>query len=175
MTVTMTRRALFGRLRGGPPQQRPPWSRAEPEFSETCTRCDACIEVCPTGVLTHGHSRYPIVDFDISGCSLCGSCAAACPVDCFDTSAAEPWAIAAQIGERCIEHGGVACRVCESSCERQAIQFRPRLGGGSLPTVKLAGCTGCGSCVSSCPVGAISMGPADRSLANKANDIKEGA
>jgi len=161
MATALSRRSLFGRLRGGPPQQRPPWARSEEEFTDTCTRCGVCLESCPTGILVVGHAGYPIVDFSIGSCTFCGSCTASCPVDCFDTSKAEPWPIKAHINTSCIETRGVTCRVCEDACEQQAIRFRPRLGGGAIGSVTETSCTGCGGCVLVCPVNAISVGQAN--------------
>lgn len=156
-TTSGSRRSLFARLRGGPEQLRPPWSRSEDEFLEACTLCSTCIRACPTGVLTKGHAGYPIVDFARASCSLCGACAAACDVDCFIPTTEPAWALKATIGAHCVEPKGVVCRVCEESCPSGAIAFKPKLGGGATPVVSFDRCTGCGACVHPCPVRAIAM------------------
>lgn len=155
-TAAISRRALFGRLRGGGAQLRPPWSRSEPAFTDECTRCGACMEACPTSVIGKGHGGYPIVDFSRGYCTFCGKCAEICESDCFASSNDEaPWRLEALIGDACIERSGVACRVCQDACEHGAIAFRPLLGGRSQPSVASDRCTGCGACVGTCPVRAI--------------------
>ncbi|NLS06125.1 4Fe-4S binding protein [Rhizobium sp. P32RR-XVIII] len=61
----------------------------------------------------------------------------------------------ATIGERCLGMNCVACQCCRDVCPKQAINFRPRLGGPFVPTIDETICTGCGECVASCPVGAV--------------------
>ena len=51
-SVSISRRGfLRGRARPPRPALRPPWARAEADFLARCTRCEACIEACPTGAL----------------------------------------------------------------------------------------------------------------------------
>lgn len=158
MTAELSRRALFARLRGGGAQLRPPWSRSEAEFTERCSQCGNCFEACPTGVVVRGHAGFPIVDFTKAHCTFCGACAAACKDGCFDTTEGRAaWSIKAAIGDGCLEPKGVACRVCQDACEPSAIRFKPQLGGRSAPFLDGDSCTGCGGCVASCPVSAISV------------------
>ena len=65
----------------------------------------------------------------------------------------------AVLGGACISMRGVACRLCGDPCEPDAIRFRPLGAGRVLPDISAETCTGCGSCVSACPVGALSMAP----------------
>ena len=161
MTARISRRTLFGHLRGGGEQQRPPWSRPDEAFTDSCTLCGDCLTACPTGVLVKGHGGYPIVDFGKSHCSFCGACRDACRAACFIAGASgkdvPPWNLKAVIGASCMETAGVTCRVCEGACETSAIRFRPRLGGGSSPSISSKDCTGCGACVGACPVRAIEI------------------
>lgn len=159
MAIAKSRRALFARFRGGPAQLRPPWSVAEIEFTESCTQCEACIEACVTGVLTTGHAGYPIVDFANAECTFCEACREACEQGCFDLKARSPWTLKASVSKSCVEIKGVACRVCQDACEASAIRFRPQIGGRSLPEISSGDCTGCGACVATCPVSAISIAP----------------
>lgn len=156
-TTHGSRRSLFARFRGGPEQLRPPWSRAEDDFLEACTLCNACIAACPTGVLTKGHAGYPIVDFARASCTFCGACAAACEANCFVAVSLPAWSLKAAINVLCVEPKGVVCRACEESCPSDAISFAPKLGGGATPKVNIERCTGCGACVRPCPVKAISI------------------
>lgn len=158
MSAAVTRRALFARFRGGPPQLRPPWSRGEAEFTERCTQCSKCIAACPAKILSKGHAGYPIVVFGGAGCTFCGACAEACEAGCFDRADARPpWNMKASISSQCVEAKGIACRMCEAACEFSAIRFRPKLGGGSSPMISLTECTGCGACIAPCPVKAITV------------------
>jgi len=158
-TTPGSRRALFARFRGGPEQVRPPWSRPDFDFTEACTVCGRCIDVCPTGLLTKGHAGYPIADFSRGECSFCGACADACDAPCFRSREEAPWTLKAAIGPHCVETKGVVCRACEEACPQAAIRFRPQRGGASV-SVDAVACTGCGACVKPCPVRAISISPA---------------
>jgi ferredoxin-type protein NapF len=157
MTNMLSRRHLFSRLRGGPAQLRPPWSLAEDLFVEACTQCGGCLSACPTGLVRRGHAGYPIVVFDGAACTFCAACADACKDGCFDRTASAPWPLKAVIAPACVEAKGVTCRMCGEACEAAAIRFRPKLGGGADATIDAGRCTGCGACVSVCPVGAISI------------------
>ncbi len=158
MAASYSRRSLFGSLRGGGPQQRPPWSRSENQFTDACTQCGKCLEACPTGIIVNGHAGYPIIDFDRGHCTFCGKCREICPTECFDTRPdARPWTLKAHVGQSCIELDGVACRMCEGICDHAAIGFQPKIGGGSTPFIRQERCTGCGACVMSCQFRAFSV------------------
>lgn len=135
-----------------------PWTRAEDEFLEACTRCSACIAACPTSIVTAGHGGYPIVAFAGIGCTFCGACADACERDCFTADrTGSAWPLKARIANSCVETKGVACRMCEDTCEALAIRFRPQSGGRALAQIDDARCTGCGACLPACPIKAIAV------------------
>lgn len=160
MAAAMNRRELFAKLRGGPQQTRPPWSKPEGEFTERCIRCSACADACPEHIIVPGHAGYPIINFSHGGCTLCGACALACTSGCFEGSDnPSPWTLKASIGSSCIEIKGIVCRMCEESCAAGAITFRPRPGGRAQGIIDEKLCTGCGSCVAICPVKAITASP----------------
>ena len=139
------------------PARRPPWALDEALFVDRCTRCDRCIEACPTTILVRMDGGFPGVDFSRGECTFCADCVAACEPLALrrdDTSAA-PWDRVAVIGAGCLAGRGVECRVCGESCEHGAIVFRPRLGNVAEPEFDAARCTACGACIAPCPVGAL--------------------
>ena len=157
-SVNLSRRGFLRvrRTHGAP--MRPPWAMDEAAFTQACTRCDKCIEVCPTTVLLRGDGGFPTVDFQRGECTFCGACQNACiPGALRRGDGLVPWLLVAQVAEACLTHGNVVCRSCEDACEPRAIRFAPRLGGVARPAVNRAACSGCGACVAGCPTGAISM------------------
>lgn len=152
-----SRRALFNRFRGGPAQFRPPGTGDEDAFLAACTQCGACITACPTGLLVEGHCGYPIADFSRGECTFCGACAESCADGCFERNEPLAWSLKAAISSACVEPKGVTCRRCADACAASAIVFRPKLGGGAIPSINLDRCNGCGACVVPCPVDAVAM------------------
>lgn len=69
----------------------------------------------------------------------------------------------AVLGTGCLAVNGVMCGTCSDPCEPRALRVRPLGGGRALPIIDTATCTGCGECVSVCPVGALSVAPAQAS------------
>ena len=138
---------------------RPPWAiDADAEFLKTCTRCMACLAVCPTSILRVGDGGYPEVSFQANGCDTCGQCVVACAPGALKQTPHTPgWTWRAQIDTYCLALQHVECRVCGEFCDAQAIRFQPKLGGVATPEVQHSLCTGCGHCVSKCPTGAIQM------------------
>lgn len=156
--VDAGRRAFF---RGRPRPKaeiRPPWARDEAAFIDHCTRCNDCLKACPQNILVAGDGGYPTVDFKVAECTFCGDCVSACqPKALWRGENAAPWPYTASIGEDCLPHQGVECRVCGDYCDARAIRFTPRLGGSPLPEIDLEKCTGCGACVAPCPTLAVTI------------------
>ncbi|MCL2644964.1 MAG: ferredoxin-type protein NapF [Betaproteobacteria bacterium] len=167
----MGRRAFLRgqRSRGTPVVPcRPPWAVDETLFTHTCTRCGACVDACPTGLLAQGAGGFPEADFRRARCTFCTDCVHACaqnakqssshrPLALFFSPDLPPWALQATIGTACLPRQGVLCRTCEDHCEEGAIRFAPRKGHPAQPEIAESRCTGCGECVASCPVHVISM------------------
>lgn len=68
-------------------------------------------------------------------------------------------AMVAAVDGACLAARGVTCGTCSDPCEPRALRLRPLLGGRALPVIDAAACTGCGDCLSVCPVGALSLVP----------------
>ena len=141
------------------PARRPPWALDEALFVDRCTRCDRCIEACPTRILIRMDGGFPGVDFSRGECTFCGDCVTQCEPQALvrNDPAASPWTMVAAIGADCLAVRGVECRVCGEACPERAIRFRLQLGGVAQPVLDTGGCTGCGACIGPCPARAIAM------------------
>lgn len=158
-TVDLGRRGfLRGRRRPEPAPLRPPWSRTD-RFTDLCTRCGACTDSCPEGIVRRGDGGFPEIDFQRGECSFCASCADACPEPVFDRSTAHPWTLAVQVGPSCFATHRIVCRSCRDACPESAIRFALAPGGVAVPTVDDGACTGCGACQAACPADAITLRP----------------
>ena len=147
---------------------RPPWAVAEQAFSETCDRCDKCIEACFSDVLKRGAGGFPEVNFSKAGCDFCGDCASACPtraINKTDSNSETPWYQYASVKTSCLSENGVVCRSCGEACDVKAIRFKLVVGGSAMLEMDPAQCNGCGECISVCPVGAIEMKHFEEELA----------
>lgn len=134
----------------------PPWASAAEDFRRLCNGCGACAKVCGSGqgIISMGEDGFPAVDFKLGSCTFCGDCARSCQTGAlqFD-SRQKPWTVTAQIGSGCLLGRQVLCRTCGDCCGHGAIRFP--LSEGSLPAVSADLCSGCGACVSVCPVEAV--------------------
>ncbi|MBB3264597.1 ferredoxin-type protein NapF [Azospirillum sp. OGB3] len=158
-SVDLGRRGfLRGRRRAEPAPLRPPWSRMD-RFTDLCTRCGACADSCPEGIVRRGDGGFPEIDFRQGECSFCGACADSCPEPVFDRTAARPWTLAARIGPSCLAINRVVCRSCRDACPESAIRFALAPGGVAVPTVEDGACTGCGACLAACPADAVTLHP----------------
>lgn len=154
----MSRRSFLRvRMRKEELAPRPPWALEEDEFIQRCTRCDACVTVCPSGILVRADGGFPVVDFTRGECTFCAACLIHCEPRALRREAedAAPWLLRAVIGEGCLAQHGVECRVCGENCPQSAIRFRLRAGAVARPELDLEICTGCGACVGPCPTRAI--------------------
>ncbi len=138
---------------------RPPWSLDdEQDFLARCTRCDACVAICPHRLIARGDGGYPEIGFMRRGCDLCGKCLDACPHGALSRNMAEHpirWRVA--VDQTCLAQQRVECRSCAEACEPRALRFVLVTGGIMQLETDPAACNGCGECVAPCPVGAISM------------------
>ncbi len=158
MSVELERRNfLRGRFKPETPALRPPFARAEADFSRLCERCSDCVKACEDGLIVNGENGLPELSFAKGECTFCGECAAACKTGALDAAHARPWTVRAQIGSSCLSLNAVFCRTCGDNCEEEALTFRLMTGGRSQPLIDRALCTGCGGCAFVCPNGSITM------------------
>ncbi|MBI5041834.1 MAG: ferredoxin-type protein NapF [Gammaproteobacteria bacterium] len=162
MSISISRtQFLRGDFSGRRASQRPPWAVPEARFVDLCTRCNACADDCPRGLLRAGAGGYPVIDFSRGGCSFCGECVDACAQGAltrrFQGVEHTPWRLAAHVEDHCLSLHGVLCRVCGEHCGADAIRFRPELGGRLQPLIDAQACNGCGTCYAVCPSHALAF------------------
>lgn len=159
--MQLSRRAFLGAARPGREDvMRPPWALPEQEFLAACTRCNNCVDACPTGLLVKGAGGYPEADFTPGrapeACTFCGDCVNACQDMALRQQPEQaPWALHAAFTADCLAQRNVVCRTCGEYCDAGAIRFPPVLGGVAKPQLDTAACTGCGACLADCPTHAI--------------------
>ncbi|WP_225918228.1 ferredoxin-type protein NapF [Neiella holothuriorum] len=136
---------------------RPPWAVAEADFTDSCSRCGDCVEVCPTNIIVKGSGGFPEIDFSKGAgeCELCERCVVACTDNALSLNE-QPWQWQLTLNDgACLAHQGVACRSCGEYCPTRAIQFKPQIGGHFVPSLNTEICNGCGACISPCPTNAL--------------------
>ena len=139
---------------------RPPFALPELEFMLACTRCDACIEACPHGVIFPLAIRLgadvvntPALDLLNKACHLCEDwpCVTVCEPGALQKPAAEEkvWptlALAKVNTDSCLPYMGPECGACRDSCPIDgALQWQ-----AERPVIHAAVCSGCGLCRDSC-------------------------
>ncbi|MBM7071976.1 ferredoxin-type protein NapF [Shewanella sp. 202IG2-18] len=157
---SQNRRSLFRRGLGQKRNDsaiRPPWVNPEINFVDECTRCDKCIPVCETSIISRGDGGFPEISFKNGECTFCQNCVTACPENIFDTTQEAPWDVKASIQNSCLAHSGVWCQSCNDYCDVEAISFEYRVNQAPLPQINLDLCTGCGACLEPCPNDSISF------------------
>lgn len=144
---------------------RPPFAVAEMNFLLDCTRCDACIEACPHGVLfklpaSHGPAAAgtPAMDLLVVGCHMCEDwpCVEACEPGVLklpETEEDSPpplpkLALVSIDPTACLPYLGPECGACRDSCPVPGAL----LWEGTRPVIDAHACTGCGLCREACIV-----------------------
>jgi MauM/NapG family ferredoxin protein len=139
---------------------RPPGAIPEMGFLAACTRCGACIDVCPVHAVLKAPAAAgfaagtPFLDPKIQACVVCDDipCARSCPTGALVVPPGG-WA-EIRLGtleldpDRCITFHGSACGVCARACPVGEAALA--LDGGGRPVLKPEGCVGCGVCVTAC-------------------------
>lgn len=152
---------LRGDIRGKNRPFRPPWALDEHEFTETCTRCGACIKQCEEQILVEARGKFPVVDFKRGECTFCEACVVCCEPKALQISSEEareqPWDLEIRLNHHCVTQKGVVCQICGDQCLERVFRFRPRVGGSMQMEMDLEKCTGCGACIAPCPVDALTI------------------
>jgi ferredoxin-type protein NapF len=144
-----------------------PWMLPLETFTDKCTRCSECIDVCPESVLEKGDGGFPTINFQKGECTFCGDCVDACDMPVFKSKEEKPWDLVAEIVKdasasvsldgACMAYQGVMCQSCKDVCDVRAVKLNYSALGMPVPEVNNELCTGCGACVSVCPTSAIKI------------------
>ena len=139
---------------------RPPGALPEVAFLAACTRCNACVDVCPPRAIRTAPSSEgfaagtPHLEVELQPCIACPEmpCAAACPTGAL-TRPPELWKgyklqVLELVPERCVTFSGVTCSACAESCPVGPTALAMDAEGH--PVIKAEGCVGCGVCVRAC-------------------------
>jgi ferredoxin len=152
----------FGKEKDAPTQSVLPPGATE-QFALICTRCYACVSVCPAKIIrvkAGGGLRefgMPELCFDNGVCNeFCTRCTEVCPTGAI-RKLTEKTKRAAKIGtakvekEKCLAWAdNEYCMVCDEFCPYQAIETVWR-GEIACPEVIAEKCRGCGGCEHNCP------------------------
>ena len=158
----------------------PPGAKDMATFAATCTRCYACVDACPYGLIRVGLDLdraawqlfQPELHYvDSEGGVECGYCAEwcnecsrVCPAGALTPLSLEQKqhrqiGVAKVIQEACLAwEDKEDCSVCQEVCPYQAVKLEIEKDGRARPTVNEEVCRGCGACYSNCP--AVRMGKA---------------
>ncbi|MBL0372942.1 ferredoxin-type protein NapF [Rhizobium sp. KVB221] len=153
-SVETRRSLLFGLGRARPSGPLPPG--ATRESIGLCSGCGECAAGCPQRIIRMDNGA-PTVDFSLGECNFCGECGARCPEAVFVTAHAMRFDHVARIEDHCLALNSVDCQSCRDVCPEMAIRFVPARGKPFQPTLDAARCSGCGACLSVCPVQAIGL------------------
>ncbi|MEN8254724.1 MAG: 4Fe-4S dicluster domain-containing protein, partial [Verrucomicrobiota bacterium] len=145
----------------------PPGAKDLDNFAATCIRCYACVNVCPTGVLSVRKKGgvaelcIPELDFDKHDGAYCeqycNACLQVCPTGAIQSLSMERKqqqriATASIIREACLAwEDRKECLACDEFCGYNAIEMRTGRDGIPKPVVNPRKCRGCGACRNICP------------------------
>jgi len=144
----------------------PPGAGSVDDFMDKCTACQACVSVCPTGVLKpaflqRGFSgmMQPYMAFQQNFCNYsCTSCGEVCPTGAIRLLPLEKKQVT-RIGiarfhrEQCVVISKYTdCIACGEHCPTKALKVLQAGERLVEPHVDDALCIGCGACEYACPV-----------------------
>lgn len=150
----------------------PPGAGDLEKFAAACTRCYACVDVCPDKLIrikppldrAIGQWFQPELHYvDVESAIECGSCpeycnlcTEVCPAGALTPMTLEDKqrlqiGVAKVVREACLAwQDEEDCSVCQEVCPYQAINLEME-GGRARPVVNPDVCRGCGACYSHCP------------------------
>ncbi len=121
-----------------------------------CDFCEDCLNVCDAGAL----KKLPLSG-DLPANNNNSNKREALSESADEASSESflpPWHIKASIDlNNCFSMNATICRSCGESCDDEAIKFNLKLGGIAEPVLNTETCTGCGACLSVCPVQAVKL------------------
>jgi ferredoxin-type protein NapG len=139
------------------PWLRPPGARPESDFLMACSRCQACVNVCPahcikldpTGIKGGG---APYIEPNEMPCILCNGllCMPACPTGALIPTDLAGIDMGTAVWDEhvCVRTHGEECTACVDHCPVGTVALEVI---DSKIVVHENGCTGCGTCQSNCP------------------------
>lgn len=141
---------------------RPPGALPEQQFLEKCIKCGNCIKACPYNALLPVYQanefdkNTPALRLGTAFCHFCPDfpCVAACPTGALakkPTSRLHKIGRAEAIPRLCLRPQNISCEACKTICDRlsKAIAYDSE---NSPPAICSKACTGCGACLTVCPV-----------------------
>jgi len=152
----------------------PPGAKDMETFASICTRCYACVDTCPYGIIVirfdldrapgqYFQPELRYVDSELPGVECgycaewCNACTQVCPTGALmpldsDQKQHRQIGQAEIIRDACLAwQDEQDCSVCQEVCPYQAIDLDQTPDGRARPIVNKALCRGCGACFSSCP------------------------
>ncbi|MBN1417995.1 MAG: 4Fe-4S binding protein [Planctomycetes bacterium] len=174
--IAMTRRGVIATMAAAaaagserPARLRPPGARDDASLFVRCTRCGACIDACPTGILRPSLTGplpgllTPVFVPDWGGCPPeCTACGSVCPTGAIRSLTPKEkarWKVGIAVIDRarCFPWAqGMICFSCFDLCPYRAIRMEPGAvepgDGFPRPIVIEEKCVGCGICEPPCPV-----------------------
>jgi ferredoxin-type protein NapF len=143
----------------------PPGSLNHKHFTESCTACYLCVNVCPSNVIKPSLTEYglqaamlPHLTNEKGYCNLeCTRCTDVCPNGALLPVSIEEKktlqiGIAHFVREKCVViTDGTDCGACSEHCPTKAVNMELE-NGLFVPVVDESICIGCGACEYACPV-----------------------
>jgi len=139
----------------------PPGAKSWKLFSDNCTACGLCVNVCPNGVLRPsdalGRFMQPEMSFERGYCRPeCNECGQVCPTNAISlisktqkSSTAIGHAVCRN--EICQLSNGKTCSKCVKVCPSGALSMA-QSPTGPIIVVDDERCIGCGACEYVCPI-----------------------